>query len=537
MREHHTILHSENHSRTQSKTHSETQSEIQSEIKSEIKMHRNLLLTLLLALLAVLLASSASATFEPSAWKAEKPEQPDAVLVTNATIWTSGPAGVLEDADLLVIAGAVEAVGPDLDAPDGAVVIDAEGKHVTPGLIDAHSHSAIEGGVNEGSNITTSEVRIADVIDPTDVNLYRQLAGGLTAANLLHGSANSIGGQNAVIKLRWGGNADELVMEEAPRGIKFALGENPKQSNFDNPHPRYPSTRQGVEQSIRERFAAAVDYRDRWQAWEDDPDPNAVPPRRDLQLEALVEIMQGERLVHSHSYRADEILMLLGVAEEYGFRIASFQHVLEGYKVADELAAAGAGASTFSDWWAYKFEVIDAIPYNGAIMWDRGVVVSFNSDSGELARRLNLEAAKAVRYGGVPEEEALKFVTLNPAIQLGIERWVGSLEPGKHADFVIWSGHPLSTATHAEQTWVDGRKYFDREADLEAREAIAAERQALLQEVRDAGEKEDEKDAEAEDEEEAEMPEKDPEMSTPPPPPPPSGHGHPHAETAQESLR
>ncbi|MCH7780483.1 MAG: amidohydrolase family protein, partial [Acidobacteria bacterium] len=239
-------------------------------------------------------------------------------------------------------------------------------------------------------------------------------------------------------------------------------------------------------------------YRDAWAAHE--KDSSRVPPRRDLQLDALVEIMAGERLVHSHSYRADEIVMLLRVAEDFGFTISSFQHVLEGYKVADELAAGKAGASTFSDWWAYKFEVIDAIPYNGAIMWDRGVVVSFNSDSSDLARRLNTEAAKAVRYGGVPEAEALKFVTLNPAIQLGIDDRVGSLEKGKDADFVIWSGHPLSTYTICEQTWIDGRKYFDREDDLIAREAIAAERQELLAKVRAEAEKEEEEDKEDEDE-------------------------------------
>lgn len=442
---------------------------------------------------------------DPSAWRNATPEQPGAVIVRGATIWTSGPEGKLESADLLVRRGKIAAVGANLSAPEGAVEIDGTGKHVTAGLIDAHSHTAIRGGVNEGTNITTSEVRIGDVVDPHTVNLYWQLAGGLTMANLLHGSANSIGGQNAVIKLRWGSPAEELLYENAQQGIKFALGENPKQSNWNVDERRYPQTRMGVEQSIRERFQAARDYQREWneyrratssrgRGWASATPPTSltVPPRRDLQLEAIVEILEGKRDVHSHSYRADEILMLMRVAEEFGFTVKCFQHVLEGYKVADELAEHGATASTFSDWWAFKFEVIDAIPYNGAVMWDRDVVVSFNSDSSELARRLNLEAAKAVRYGGVPESEALKFVTLNPAIQLGVEEHVGSLEPGKDADFVVWSGHPLSTYSIAEQTWVDGRKYFDRVMDLERRQAVAAEREALLAKARSFKEKPEE---------------------------------------------
>ena len=466
-------------------------------------MNRSTAIATILVLIASLAAPAGAATpRDISAWKNSTPEQPDAVLVQGATIWTSGSQGVLEGADLLIKKGKIAKIGKGLNAPRGAVVIDGSGKHVTAGLIDAHNHSAIVGGVNEGSNITTAEVRIGDVVNSDSINVYRQLAGGLTAANLLHGSANSIGGQNAVIKLRWGALPEEMKIKGAPEGIKFALGENPKQSNFNNDNPRYPSTRAGVERSIRERFEAARDYRDAWAAHE--KDPSRVPPRRDLQLDALVEIMSGERLVHSHAYRADEIVMLLRVAEDFGFTVASFQHVLEGYKVADELAVAKSGASTFSDWWAYKFEVIDAIPYNGAIMWDRDVVVSFNSDSSDLARRLNTEAAKAVRYGGVPEAEALKFVTLNPAIQLGIDDRVGSLEKGKDADFVVWSGHPLSTYTICEQTWIDGRKYFDRQDDFSAREAIAAERQELLAKVRAEAEKEEEEEEGEEDDKDGE---------------------------------
>ncbi len=473
--------------------------------------------------LALALAGGAyAATGDPSAWRNPTPDQPAVVLVRNATIWTSGPEGTLEEADLLVRAGKIASVGKGLAAPDDAVVVDAAGKHVTPGLIDAHSHSAINGGVNEGTNITTSEVRIQDVVNAETVNLYWQLAGGLTTANLMHGSANSINGQTAVIKLRWGASPDELLLDGALPGIKFALGENPKQSNWNVEERRYPQTRPGVEQSIRERFRAAVDYRRRWQAWDAQnrgtsrtsrrsaPRPAQVPPRRDLQLEALLEVLDGERGIQSHSYRADEIIMLMRIAEDFGFRVQCFQHVLEGYKVADELARHGAGASTFSDWWGYKYEVIDAIPYNGAVMWDRDVVVSFNSDDSELARRMNLEAAKAVRYGNVPEDEALKFVTLNAAIQLGIQERVGSLEAGKDADFVVWSGHPLSSYSVAEQTWIDGRKYFDRAADLKRRTAVAAEREALIARARSFQEEpEDEEETETDEEADEEPAEPD----------------------------
>jgi imidazolonepropionase-like amidohydrolase len=422
-------------------------------------------------------------------WKNAQPPQPDVLVVRHATIWTSGPQGKVADADLLVRKGKVVAVGAHLAAPAGAVEIDATGKHVSPGIFDPHSHSDIVGNVNEGTNIVTSEVRIEDVVNAESIAIYRELAGGVTTVNLLHGSANAIGGQNAVVKLRWGAAPEDLFFG-APQGIKFALGENPKQSNFggggggEDARRRYPQTRQGVEQVIRETFLAARDYQRRWDEYRKDPRADRVPPRRDLQLDAVVEILNGKRLVHSHCYRADEILMLMRLAEEFGFRVATLQHVLEGYKVADEIAAHGAGGSTFSDWWAYKDEALDAIPYNGAIMWQRGVVTTFNSDSNELARRLNLEAAKAVRYGNVPETEALKFVTLNSAKQFHVDDRIGSLEPGKDADFVIWSGSPLSTYSVAEQTWIDGRKYFDRAEDLKHREEIARERAALVAKVK-----------------------------------------------------
>ncbi len=406
------------------------------------------------------------------------PVQNEWVLVRGATVWTSGPAGRLPEADVLVNRGKIVGVGRNLSAPAGAVVIDGRGKHVTPGLIDAHSHTAISQGINEGTHAITSEVRIGDVLDPTDISIYRELAGGLTVANVLHGSANPIGGQNQVIKLRWGGLPEDLKFEGAPAGIKFALGENVKQS-FRERSTRYPQSRMGVEQLIRDAFTAARDYELATARFKSGA--SAVPVRRDLQLEALVEILQGKRLLHSHSYRQDEILMLVRLAEQMNFKIATFQHVLEGYKVAEAIARSGAGGSSFSDWWGYKYEVVDAIPENGALMARSGVVVSFNSDSNDLARRMNTEAAKAVKYGGMSEEEALKFVTLNPAKQLHIERRVGSLEAGKDADFVLWSGSPLSAYSRAEQTWIDGRLYFDLDRDRTLRESNDREREALIQ--------------------------------------------------------
>jgi imidazolonepropionase-like amidohydrolase len=441
------------------------------------------------------LAGAASA-----AVAAERPEKlaPGTILVRDATVWTEAKLGIVEHADLLVRDGKIVRVGSKLEAPAGAHVIDAAGKHVTPGLIDCHSHTAIRGGVNEGSNNITAEVRIRDVIDPEDIDVYRQLAGGLTAAHSLHGSANSIGGQDAVIKLRWGGaSREQMIVDDAWPGVKFALGENPKRSNFrppDGADARYPATRMGVMESIRERFLAARDYMREWEEYEELSKSAAArrePPRRDLQLEAIAEILRGERKVHSHSYRQDEILALIRVADEFGFKIATFQHVLEGYKVADEIAAHGAGGSTFSDWWAYKLEAYDAIPYNGALMHERGVSVTFNSDSNELARRLNLEAAKAVRYGGVDPQEALGFVTINAARQLGVDKHIGSLEVGKDADFVIWSGDPLSVYSIAEQTWVDGVREFDREADLASREGVERERAERIDAVRSEGKKKD----------------------------------------------
>jgi N-acetylglucosamine-6-phosphate deacetylase len=417
------------------------------------------------------------------------PEQPKNLLVRGATIWTSGPQGKIENGDLFISAGKIVRVGQNLSAPADAVIIDAKGKHLTPGLIDAHSHSAA-GSINEGAQAVTSEVRISDVIDCDDISIYRQLAGGLTTAHTMHGSANPIGGQNQTMKWRWGAGPEGLKFAETPPTIKFALGENVKQSNSQRPTNRYPQTRMGVEQLIRDRFKAARDYKKAFADYDAKIKtlPAAqrdaiIPPRRDLELDALVEILDGKRFIHCHSYVQSEILMMTRVARDFGFKLGTFQHVLEGYKVADEIAKYAFGGSCFSDWWAYKFEVYDAIPYNGALMRDAGVVVSFNSDSGELARRMNLEAAKAVKYGNVPEQEALKFVTLNPAKQLKSDQYVGSLEPGKHADFTIWSGDPLSTYSICEQTWIEGRKYFDRAEDLKMREEVNKTRELLIQKV------------------------------------------------------
>jgi imidazolonepropionase-like amidohydrolase len=414
------------------------------------------------------------------------PETAKLTAFVHATIWTCGPQSVLEDATLLIDNGRIVAVGKDVKIPDGTHVIDVRGMHITPGIIDCHSHMATDGGVNEGSQAITCEVRVSDFVDANDITIYRQLAGGVTAANILHGSANPIGGQNQVIKLRWGQTGEEMKFREAPAGVKFALGENVKQSNRTDGGGRYPATRMGVEQLYRDAFEAARDYGRRMETWK--TSHRGLPPRRDLELEALWEILQGQRWIHCHSYRQDEILAFLRVLEEYQVKVGTLQHILEGYKIADELAKHGAMASAFSDWWAYKFEVYDAIPYAGSIMHNQGVVVSFNSDDGELARHLNQEAAKAIKYGGVPPEEALKFVTLNPAKQLRIDHVTGSLEAGKHADFVVWSGDPLSNFSRCEQTWIDGRRYFQRDEDEQLRKLAQEKRNTLIQKILNSGE-------------------------------------------------
>jgi imidazolonepropionase-like amidohydrolase len=432
----------------------------------------------------------------PKLFGAEPPDAPEVVLIQNATILTVSH-GTIEHGSILIRDGKIAEVGQSIAQPKGAQVIDAAGQFVMPGIIDCHSHIAVDGSVNEGSVSVSSMVNIADVLDPDDVDIYRDLAGGVTTANVLHGSANSIGGQTVVIKLRWGAPAAKLPFEGAVPGIKFALGENPKRSNGSRGgEKRYPATRMGVEETIRAAFTEARDYKIKWDDYnkkisstEKNADKNIIPPRRDLRLEPLVEVLEGKRYVHSHCYREDEILMLLRVAKEFGFKVRTFQHVLEGYKVADEIAASGAGASTFSDWWSYKVEAYDAIPYNAAIMTRRGVVVSINSDDAEEATHLNQEAAKSIKYGGLTHDEALKMVTINPAMQLGIDKRVGSIDAGKDADLVIYNHDPLSAYAVVQKTLIDGRVYFDRTRDIAERAARDAEKKALIEKEKKAGEK------------------------------------------------
>ena len=395
------------------------------------------------------------------------------VTVTNGTI----PNGTVVLRD-----GKIAAVGTNVAIPPDAEVVDATGKFVSPGLIDAHSHIAVD-GINEGGTTVSSMTGIEDVLDPTDINIYRDLAGGLTTALILHGSANPIGGTSAVIKLRWGKTrAEELLFDGAMPGIKFALGENPKRNTTRPGPPRYPDTRLGVEFVIRDAFTRAKAYQRAWQDYErrKQAGEDVIPPRRDLQLEPLVEILEGRRLVHSHCYRADEILMLIRLADEMGFKIATFQHVLEGYKVANEIAAHGAGASTFATMWGYKIEAIDAIPHNAALMTRRGIVVSINSDSPEFARRLNTEAAKSVKWGGLSDDEVLALVTINPARQLRIDDRVGSLELGKDADVVIWTHHPLSNYAIVERTYIDGQLYYDRQGETQRLTLLREEKSQLV---------------------------------------------------------
>lgn len=410
---------------------------------------------------------------------AELPPQ-ETVLFTNGTIWTSGPEGTIENGWVLIREGRIVGLGSGAGpAPgQGARVVDLAGRHLTPGLLDAHSHTGISRGVNESGQSVTAEVRIGDVTDPDRINWYRQLAGGVTTVNSMHGSANPIGGQTQTNKVRWGAvHPDDMHMQGAKPGIKFALGENVKQSNWNSSGTRYPQTRMGVETIIRDRFTAAREY------------AAASGKRRDLELEALAEILAGERLVHCHSYRQDEILMLCRVAEDFGFKIGTFQHGLEVYKVAEAVREHAIGASLFSDWWAYKVEVQDAIAQAGPLQHEVGVNTSYNSDSDELARRMHVEAAKAYKYsdGRLTKEEALRFVTINPAIQLGIADRVGSIEPGKDADLAIWSGEPLSSLSMCEATWIDGREYFSLERDAALREQNAAHRKRITQKILSKG--------------------------------------------------
>lgn len=406
-------------------------------------------------------------------------------LIKNATILTV-TKGTLENTDLLMQNGKIAQIGKNIAAPTGARVVDATGKYILPGIIDPHSHMMAD-GINEGSLSVTSMVRIRDVINPTAINVYRALAGGVTTINILHGSANTIGGQNATVKLKYGRTTEQMLFPGAPPGIKFALGENVTRKNRQagpgSGPARYPATRMGQEEVLRDAFTRAQDYK---REWEDHRarvargDRAALQPRRNLELEPLVEVLEGKRLVHAHGYRADEHLMLLNVADEFGFKIATLQHVLEGYKIAPEIAKAGAGASSFADSWSYKIEAYDAIPYNNAIMMRKGVLQTINSDSDERVRRLNIDAAKLMRYGGMTEDEALKTITYNGAVQLGVGNRVGSIEVGKDADIAIWNNHPLSVYANVETTFIDGEVFFDKQQDR-AKRAQSEQQRAELE--------------------------------------------------------
>ena len=449
----------------------------------------------------VLLAATAAAT-APGAVHVSAQARPSVVAIANATVLTV-TRGTVERATVVIKDGKIASVGANVAVPSGAEVVDGSGRFVTPGIIDAHSHIAAD-SINEGGTTVSSMTGIEDVFNPNDIDIYRDLAGGVTTANVLHGSANPIGGKNLVIKLRWGRQrTDDFRFAGALPGIKFALGENPKDMRqFGQQGPRrYPTSRMGVEFVIRDAFTRARAYQAEWAAHaaRKQKDPRAISPRRDLQLEPLVEVLEGKRLVHAHCYRADEILMLLRLAEELGFRIATLQHVLEGYKVAKEIAAHGAGASTFSDWWGYKVEASGATPWNAALMTRKGVLVSINSDSAEHSRRLNTEAAKSIKWGALSDDEALAMVTMNPARQLRVADRVGSIEPGKDADLVLWNRHPLSSYAVADRVYIDGALYYDRSTEDARVAELARTKAALVQAEKDAAakEKKDDKKPEA----------------------------------------
>jgi imidazolonepropionase-like amidohydrolase len=424
--------------------------------------------------------------FEPYGWEEGQAPKQETILIRNATVWTNEKEGVLQNSDVLIRNGKIAGVGKNLSA-DGARVIDGTGRHVTAGIIDEHSHIAAA-SINEGGQTVTSEVRIADNLNPDDVNIYRQLSGGVTTSHILHGSANTIGGQTQLIKLRWGANDEELKFRNWPGQIKFALGENVKRSpsaigNSSN-NNRYPDTRMGVEQVLVDAFTRARDYQKAWKDYESNKSKKGVTaPRRDLELDALVEILNNQRFITCHSYVQSEINGAMEVANRMGYKYNTFTHILEGYKVADKMKEHGAHASTFSDWWAYKMEVQDAIPYNAAIMHRVGLNVAINSDDAEMARRLNQEAAKIVKYGGVSEEDALKMVTLNPAKMLHVEDRVGSLKSGKDGDVVVWSDHPLSIYAKSLYTIVDGTVYFDRQKDEQLQRLVDNDRSRLVKKL------------------------------------------------------
>jgi len=412
------------------------------------------------------------------------------IMVRNANVLTVTKGRFV--GSILIRDGKIAEAGEKIMVPEGAQIIDASGQYVMPGIIDNHSHIAAE-ATNEGSISVSSMVHIKDVLNPEDIAIYRALAGGVTTILSTHGSANAIGGVCTAIKLRWGKDAAGLVIDGSKPVLKMALGENPKrrgnvtQFGVSAIPPRYPATRMGVEDVIREAFTEAVTYRQAWRDYEAKRKrgENALPPRRDLKLEPLVDVLEGRSLVHVHAYRADEILMILRLAQEFGFRVHALIHVLEGYKVAKEIVEHQAGATTFTDWWAYKMEAADAIPYNAALMMRKGVLVALNSDSAELMRHLNQEAAKVIKYGGVTEDEALAMITINPAKQIGLDQRVGSIEPGKDADLVIYDKHPLSNYAKVQKVLIDGEVYFDRDRDASQRGEREARRKVLIERAKE----------------------------------------------------
>ncbi len=407
--------------------------------------------------------------------RSELPKQED-VLFRNTTVWTSEKEGRLLNTDVLVVKGKISKIGKNLSA-GGARVIDATGMHLTPGIIDEHSHIALD-ATNEMGQAITSEVRCSDVIDPEDETIYRQLAGGVTTVHTLHGSANPIGGQSVIIKTRWGHNAEELKVDNQVGFLKHALGENVKRTTS-----RYPNTRMGVEQIIRDAYRRAVDYNDQWKTWNAMKPADRmgkIPPRRDLELDAIVDVLEKRSFITCHTYQQSEGTMIMNLAKDFGVKVNTLIHFNEGYKIADQIAANGSAASVFSDWWDYKYEVYEGITYNAAMLLSQGVLTCIHSDDAEQGRRLNQEAGKIVKYGGIPETEALKLVTINSAKILHLDDRIGSIKAGKDADLVLWTDNPLSVYARASKTMVDGTIYFDEEEDAKMKEQIDNERNRII---------------------------------------------------------
>jgi imidazolonepropionase-like amidohydrolase len=422
-----------------------------------------------------------------SAYGLQSKDTAKSYLITNATVWTGEDEGVLEGTDVYVKNGKIAKIGKNLSVKADKT-IDGRGHYLTAGIIDEHSHIALL-SVND-IMANSSMVRMEDSLNSDDVNIYRNLSGGVTAAQLLHGSANPIGGQSAMIKMRWGAIGDELLVKGADKFIKFALGENVKRSRSQS-SIRYPLTRMGVEQVYRDAFANALSYQKQWQDYNKlsrTAKKKTAAPRRDLMMEATLEVVNKNRFITCHSYVQSEINMLMNVADDFDFNVNTFTHILEGYKVADKMLAHGVGASTFADWWAYKWEVNFAIPYNAAILTKVGVTTAINSDDAEMARRLNQEAAKSVKYGGLTEQQAWAMVTLNPAKLLHLDNRMGSIKVGKNADIVLWNANPLSIYATAQKTFVDGKLLFDRELQSQVEAQIANKRAELIKQINQSDE-------------------------------------------------